>query len=365
MRRRVPLLAGAALLAFVLAGCEGPTGPTGPAGPAGTAGPAGPAGPTGPVGPAGEDANQNCTQCHKDDTELFAKQIQYQASGHYVNGDFERSTTDCAPCHTHEGFMEVQQTGASTTAADIENPTPPNCRTCHQIHTTYTDADYALTTTAPVALRASGNVVVNFGNGNLCASCHQGRPIDEGAPTIDGANVQVASTRYGMHHSPVGQILGGKGLYQFTGSATIQGGADIHGGSSVGCPTCHMAKPFGAQAGGHTFAMTYDYHGATLDNVAGCMTSGCHSSVTDFGKAGVQDDVQAKLDQLADLLRSIGIMAAAPSVSSVAGTWPANVAAAFINWQVITEDKSLGIHNPSYVPAVLQNTIEKMTPLAH
>lgn len=356
MRRRVPILACASLLAFMLAGCEGPMGPAGPSGPAG---PAGPQGPAGSVGPAGQDVNENCTQCHNEKTDLFARQVQYQASGHYVNGNFERSTTDCAPCHTNEGFLEVLATGAETTAKDIENPSPPNCRTCHQIHTTYTDADFALTTTAPVALRAAVGTTVNFGKGNLCASCHQGRPLDV-VPAIGGPNVTIASSRYGMHHSPVAEVLGGKGLFAFSGPATVPGGAHIHGGSSVGCATCHMATAFGAQAGGHTFNMSYDYHGATVDNVAGCMTSGCHSSVTDFSKGGVQADVKAKLDELAGLLRTKGIMAAAPSVSSVSGSFPGSVAAAFVNWQVINEDKSLGIHNPDYVLAILTNTIAEM-----
>jgi hypothetical protein len=308
--------------------------------------------------------NQNCTQCHADDTNLYARQVQYQASGHFVNGNFERSTKDCAPCHTNEGFLEVLTTGATTTAADIDNPTPPNCRTCHQIHTTYSESDYALTTTAPVALEATPGVTVNFGNGNLCASCHQARAISP-VPTIGGADVAVTSSRYGTHHSPVAQILGGKGLFEFSGSSAIQGGAFVHGSSSVGCSTCHMAKAFGSQAGGHTFAMSYDYHGTEVDNVAGCLESGCHSSVDNFKKFGTQDEVEAKLAELATQLRAIGIMAAEPSVSSVAGTWPADVAAAFVNWQTIFEDKSLGIHNPPYVLGVLTNTIEKMAPLAN
>jgi hypothetical protein len=360
MRRRVPVLAGAALLAFVLAGCEGPTGPAGPAGANGAAGPAGPAGPQGPAGPAGQDANENCTQCHTNNTDLYARELQYKASVHYTGGDFERSTTDCAPCHTNEGFLERIATGAETTAADIENPTPPNCRTCHQIHTTYTDADYAFTATAPVDLWYAPGETVDFGKGNLCAQCHQARPVDDGVPTIGGDPITVTGTRYGTHHSPVAEVMGGVGLFDFSGD--VAGGPFVHGGSTVGCPTCHMAQPYGAQAGGHTMAMTYESHGTEEDNVAGCMTSGCHSagSVTDFNKFGDQETVAGMLDDLATLLRAKGIMAAAPSTSSVAGTWPADVAAAFVNWQTINEDKSLGIHNPPYVMGILQASIDAM-----
>ena len=117
-----------------------------------------------------------------------------------------------------------------------------------------------------------------------------------------------------------------------------------------------MATPYGTQAGGHTMSMTYDLHGATDDNIAGCET--CHALVEDFGFNDVQATVQAQLDELATLLRAKGIMAAAPSTSSKTGSFPANLAAAFINWQTVTEDKSLGIHNPTYVIGVLNNTIE-------
>jgi len=353
-------LAGAALLAFVLAGCEGPTGPAGPAGADGAVGPAGPAGPQGPAGPAGEDANQNCTQCHTNNTELYARELQYKASFHYTGGDFERSTTSCAPCHTNEGFLERIATGSETTAEDIENPTPPNCRTCHQIHTTYTDADYAFTATDPVDLWLLPGESVDFGKGNLCAQCHQARPIDDGYPVLGGDPITVTGTRYGTHHSPVAETMGGVGLFDFAGN--VAGGPFRHGESDVGCPTCHMAQPFGAQAGGHTMAMTYEYHGSEEDNVAGCMTSGCHSagSVEDFDKFGDQTEVQSRLDALATLLRAKGIMAAAPSTSSVPGTYPADVAAAFINFQTINEDKSLGIHNPPYILGILQGSIDAM-----
>jgi hypothetical protein len=364
MKRPIPLWAGTALLAFALAGCEGPMGPEGPQGPEG---PAGPTGPQGPSGTAGDDANQNCTQCHTDDTNLYARQVQYQKSQHFNGGNYERASLaysgpqSCAPCHAHEGFMEVLATGEQTTAAGFENPSPPNCRTCHKIHTTYTDADYALTTTDPVALWANPGESVDFGEGNLCASCHQARPVSP-EPVVGGDPVTFTTSRYGTHHSPVAQILGGVGMYEFTGPATIEGGAHYHGTIGEGCPMCHMAPGFGSQSGGHTMKMSYEYHGSIEDNITGCLD--CHSNIEDFDVFGLKEEVQVKLDSLAVLLRKVGIMAAAPSVSSVGGTWPADAAAAFLNWQTIYEDKSTGIHNPPYVLGLLVNSIEKMKALA-
>lgn len=351
MRRRVPVLACGALLALTLAACEGPTGPTGSAG---SQGPAGPAGPAGPTGPAGQDANENCTQCHTNNSELLARQIQYQASAHYVNGNFERNGASCARCHTNEGFLELVETG--TVAADVNNPSPPNCRTCHQIHTTYTDTDYALTTTSPVELMFPAGETVDLGpKGNLCGTCHQARDVSP-VPVIGGDDVTITASRYGVHYSPVANIMGGTGLFEFSGSAPVTGGAMAHGRTDVGCPTCHMATAYGKQSGGHTLKMAYDYHGSMVDNVAGCLE--CHSAaLEDFSFLGTQATVQAKLDELETLLQAKGILSPGGHYANK-GTYSADVTAAFLNWFTVLEDKSMGIHNPRYVINVLTNTIE-------
>lgn len=354
MRRRFSVLFGVAVLALTAAACEGPMGPTGPQGPAGAQGPAGPA------GAEGSSANESCTECHTSDTELFAREVEYRNSTHYTGGNFERSTTDCAPCHTHEGFVERIATGQQTTAADIENPSPINCRTCHQIHTTYTSADYALTTSAPVKLWAV-NGTVDFGKGNLCAQCHQARPLASNQmPTLNGDSINVSSSRYGWHHGPQAEVLGGLAGFKFSGSQTITSEPSAHGYDSNGCPQCHMAQPYGAQAGGHTWNMTYDLHGTIEDNVVGCQA--CHNSIVDFDFLGFKDQMQVRMDSLSTLLQKIGILTASGSV--VTGKWPANVAAAMLNYDLINSDGSMGIHNPPYTGALIQNTIEAMTPLA-
>ena len=358
MRRSSALLVTALFLLPVLTACEGPTGPAGPAGAAGSTGATGPAG---PVGPAGQDANENCTQCHTNNTELFAKQIQYQASTHWLGGNFERAgSADCAGCHAHEGFMDRLAHGnADDASVGVDDPTPINCRTCHQIHTTYTSADYALTQTDPVTMMFGGGTF-DQGAGNLCASCHQGRPIS-GAPVLGGAAVAVGS-RYGVHHGPQALVLSAQGAYEFTGSKTVPSSPNTHGKATLnadGCASCHMAAAYGAQSGGHTWKMAYDYHGTMEDNVAGCNVSGCHNGdIEDFDYEDVQTDVEALLAGLAVQLKRIGIMSA--SGGSVSGTYPADVAAAFINWQMFEEDRSLGVHSPRYVVSVLTNTIEAM-----
>lgn len=358
MNRLMPLWAGAALLAFVIAGCEGPSGPQGPEGLAGIEGPMGP---TGPAGPAGADGNSTCSQCHTNDTGMLAREIQYEGSGHYLNGNYAYANrADCADCHTHEGFM-ARLAGGWGAGTAVDNASPQNCRTCHKIHETYTQADYALRSQDPVDLQLGGTV--DFGKGNLCASCHMSRAISP-MPTLGGPAVTVTSSRYGGHHSPVANILGGTGLFEFAGPVILSG-PFVHGNKNVGCPMCHMAAGYGNEGGGHTLNMEYDRHGTIVENTTGCLSVGCHTSISDFNDGNIQGQTQVQLDSLAVLLRKAGIMAAAPSVSSRSGTYPADVAAAFVNWQLISEDKSLGIHNPPYVAGVLRNTIAKMSTLVN
>ncbi|MDH3457194.1 MAG: hypothetical protein OER90_10170 [Gemmatimonadota bacterium] len=364
-----------------LAACEGP------AGPAGVPGGEGPQGPAGPAGPPGVDATANCTQCHVSDVTLFAKQVQYQQSTHRLGGNFERNATSCAICHTHQGFLERVASGAYATAQTIQDPAPINCRTCHQIHTTYTDADYAFTATTPFDLYnedyATGNTITkDYGAaaGNLCARCHQARKLSSGVangavPQINGPDVQVTSTRYGTHHGPQAQVLAGVGLYEFSGSETVLGQPTSHGDPAKNvrlCATCHMATAAGVEYGGHTWRVAFLSNGSKEENVAGCNLSQCHNgAVDDFTALGdVQAQILPLLQQLDTLLVNAGIKQIISPGYTIhdlnartnTGTYPANIAAAMLNWQLITEDRSLGLHNAPYVRAVLTNTIEAITP---
>ena len=342
--------------ALAVSACEGPDGP---AGPSGAAGPAGPAGANGAAGPAGQDANENCTQCHDGDVGLFAVQVQYANSIHRLGGNFERSTTSCAPCHTHQGFLERIGNGAMVTAADVPNPAPINCRTCHTIHTTFTDSDFALTSTDPVTFWNAGHGTADLGDvGNLCAQCHQGRVLSP-MPVIGGADVTLTSSRYGYHHGPQGTVLAGVGAFEFSGSEDIDGGPFVHATGDA-CSSCHMGAAFGEQAGGHTWKMSYDYHGHEVDNVAGCTGAGCHSSMDDFNDKG---DIKAQVialihDVEVELIR-LGIHTGSGHYA-VTGVQDADLAAAFVNYQMFAEDRSNGIHNPPYAISVLTNTLETL-----
>jgi len=94
----------------------------------------------GPTGPAGADGTALCGTCHNVSTTVLAKQVQWQASVHATGGNSERGgSASCAVCHSSEGFSLAIAGG---TAIGIDNPTQPNCRTCHNIHTNYDETDH-------------------------------------------------------------------------------------------------------------------------------------------------------------------------------------------------------------------------------
>ncbi len=319
----------------------------------GAVGPAGPQGIAGEAGIDGTDGTAGCILCHTGGEEqgMFSQTNQWEASVHATGGNFERNSGDCATCHTSQGFLANL---AGTFDGLTENPNPINCYTCHNIHKTFTPADLGFTATAGVELMVSGDVF-DFGKGNLCANCHQSRPLAADL-VIDGPDVVVGS-RYGGHHGPQANILAGAGLFEFSGSATIS--PNTHASVEDGCVTCHMADAYGTQAGGHTMGMTYEYHGAAAVWDAGCLE--CHTSSDDLHAdvEAVQEEVEELLAELQAALNVAGIMSGA---SQKNGTFPANVAAAYVNYQLIEEDRSKGVHNPNYVIGVLKNTIAKITP---
>lgn len=323
------LIMGCTILSLV--GCEGKEGPAGSA------------------GPAGVDGTAICGTCHNVSTTVKAKIIQWEHSKHATGGNFERNGTSCAICHTSEGFRERLVTGANATAAVIQNPTPPNCRTCHNIHTNYDETDFNLSSSSPVTLMIN-NETVDIGKGNLCALCHQPRPVSP-MPTLNGPDVTITN-RFGGHYGIQAATLGGTGYFEFPGETYTNSSHTTV--VTEGCPTCHMADAYGWQAGGHTMKMSYDYHGTETQNLAGCKS--CHSDIKNFDVNGVQTEVEGLLAELKTKLAKVGIYDEAAGLAK-AGKWTALQAGAYLNFQMATKDRSEGVHNAKYIKAVLKNTI--------
>jgi hypothetical protein len=218
-------------------------------------------------------------------------------------------------------------------------------------------------------------------------NCHQSRrtgPTDMGGEYVDLNGIEddgpggagdddeylvpagyffISSTHYGPHHGAQANVMYGEGFAEVAGTFSYAAdGSHPHASAAGRCVGCHMAT-YGNGAGGHTWNPALD----------GCNASGCHS---------VQTETEALLEELRDLLVAQGVVELEHNDTSyvwngtqhdtivtegtayhpVVGIFTVEQSQAFFNWVGIEEDRSLGVHNPAYVKALLENSIEALTP---
>jgi hypothetical protein len=324
--------------AIALMGCEGDTGPAGPAGADGT---------DGTDGTDGANGNSlaSCLECHTDAATLqigMEYVMSHHKQGLYVG--YAGGRASCARCHSKQGFIEYAVTG--DVAGDVVDPAAIDCATCHEVH----PATFALRLTDPVSMIWDETYMLDFGdNSNNCANCHQSRRAE---PNISnpGETFEITSTHYGPHHGAMANVLEGVGFAEIAGSTAYPAPSDGSGHLSVGmtCVSCHMAT-YEDGTGGHTWWPALN----------SCQS--CHSGTTDFDVNGFQTATQAKLLALRDRLIELGVVEYVEedeAYEPVLGTYPMAQAQAFFNWIGLTEDRSLGVHNPRYYTALLDNSLE-------
>ncbi|NQU82303.1 MAG: hypothetical protein HQ543_12360 [Bacteroidetes bacterium] len=341
----------------------------GPAGVAGLDGADGADGLAGSDGTNGVDGDVTCLACHSGVNMQSVKE-QFQQSGHSAGEaavEYAGGRASCAECHSSEGFIEFVRTG--DVAENISAPSAWECKTCHGIHQTFDDTDYALRLTDPVAFIFDATVTVDFdNNSNLCANCHQSRRAEPNI-TDPGATFYISSTHYGPHHGSQANVLYGAGFAEIAGSISYPvAGSGNHMADAATCTGCHM-NTYDNGEGGHTFTPSLD------------ACNDCHGvTETDFDYGNVQTETEDLLTELRDTLVSLGVVeyesgdyyevnpetgvielvTAAGGYHPVVGTYPMEEAQAFFNWTGLDEDRSLGAHNPKYVKALLTNTLEAL-----
>jgi hypothetical protein len=301
-----------------------------------------------------------CAYCHDDGTHHFFP-TQYDASVHANPTTLSRgSTASCAPCHSGSGFVAWIKAGktALTTAPAVQKI---SCQVCHDPH----DATNIYQLRTVTATLVNGTTISNIGTGALCMNCHQAR-----VEAVSYTNNYLKNlSHFGPHHGPQGDIIAGTNGIQFGWNFPTSPHMQV----AEGCIACHMAAA-GANAdgsiqqfGSHSLNMVDPKTGN--DNVAACTP--CHGTIgTKFsdklfyvnGNAdldhngvadGLQVEVQGMLDKIASYL---------PNTSGPDSTWTLLQAQAFYNWDMVTEDRSLGIHNPQYVYSLLAVTLQKLDP---
>ncbi len=310
------------------------------AGPEGPAGPAGPAGPQGEPGPAAPAADLTCTECHNDTSLISGKKATWQTSLHGSGTAFieegERNT--CAFCHSGATFSESVAAGVTFDKVESgdSNPTHQDCRTCHQIHTSYTSADWALETNAPVTMVTSG-ATFDGGNGNLCANCHQARRYMASFTDKTDPTKYAATARFNTHYSVQADMLLGAGDFG------VEGKPGPHYENVEGtCVGCHMGE---GQV--HSFE----------PQLTACQ--GCHADVENFDVNGFVTEFEARYAELEAALLAKGMLTkgADGTIATVPGTYDAGPAQALFFYDLVHEDGSNGVHNPGYFTALMDNAL--------
>jgi hypothetical protein len=261
--------------------------------------------------------------------------LQWEQSTHALGGAYERGTSSsCAGCHDSQGFSTRIAAGLDPNEVTEGNPSPApqNCRTCHQVHTTYTAADFALETIAAVELYQSGGTF-DMGLGNLCANCHQPR---EAWPGATNGEVEFTSTRFGPHHGMESSMLLG------VGGALVDGSPSAHYTTvTEGCPACHMGEERD-----HTMEPA----------VERCQA--CHADLESFDRNGVQTEIEELTEEVRVLLVAEGLLT--EEGRTVPGTYPEAIVAALWNYKAVIEDASKGVHNSQFARALLAQALEAL-----
>jgi hypothetical protein len=376
LRNLLRLLAAVVLLVGMFAACEGPEGP---AGPKGDKGDPGDPGPGSVVNWEGFAEGIKCADCHNPDTDttffVWGRKYEWILSKHAIGGDYERNTASCAACHTTEGYVQ-SQTGRTVT--DNVHASPPGCFACHSPHSR---ADFSLRTVEPVTITTAvaglPDLEFDYGNSNLCASCHKTRSLNpEPDPTKTASTdvITITSSRWYPHYGVQAQMLAGAGKgggFEFQGyTYTNSYHTNAQPILDNGCALCHMSDPTAGTGtgGGHTMNIRYEgTHGEEQELISGCTITGCHpASGFEINFEGAQTETHELLDSLHTLLvdrgwinEATGLVNASSSSPLVIS--PAYLSGALFNYFFVEHDLSLGVHNTNYAQQLLESSITELT----
>jgi predicted CXXCH cytochrome family protein len=311
-----------------------------------------------------------CNQCHDSPTHHNIGG-NFNASNHATLkvSSAEASNNGCWPCHNGSAFAVdswrhnwgVKPSKADTLAVD---PTfkSISCASCHNPHSTANPNQLRYVS---VDSLYNGYKITTGGKGQLCMNCHRARSSVAKSVTTKAPKYGWAG-RFGGHHSVQADLLYGQNGYNYSGADTVVGSPSVHSlVTSDACVTCHMQSRNGQP--NHEFSMD----SAGVKDFAGVCTQ-CHSGVTtsfdqkmanaDYdgnGKiepfvtevAGLMTQLKAKLPQ-----DSFGNVISSAGDSMKIYNRP-DLVQGIYNYNFILEDRSNGIHNPTYTIALLKASI--------
>ena len=261
---------------------------------------------------------------------------------------------------------------------------PITCQACHDPH----DASnpHQLRMNYNVTL-SDGTTVTNAGAGGFCMECHNSR---NGSVTNMLAKYPLnqpnwaGGVSFGTHDSPQGDMLEGVNAVTYGQTIPSAPHALVVSNTCVGChmQTIASTDPAFTLAGGHTTKMSYNVtnNGVVAKVPVTYVCAQCHGTVTNFDipvpdyvgygySQGIQTQVQILLNKLSTLLPPSGYQAnpanyvADGKVKSPSSqtNWPTQFLQASYNWQFVSNDGSLGVHNGPFAVGLLKASIGNLT----
>ena len=313
-----------------------------------------------------------CNQCHDAPTHHNIGG-NFNASAHatLTASSAEASNKSCWPCHNGSAFVvdswrhnwSKKPSQADTLAGD-PGFASISCASCHDPHSTANPNQLRYVS---VDSLYNGYKITKGGKGQLCMNCHRSRSSVAKSVTTKAPKYGYAG-RFGGHHSVQADLLFGQNGYNYGGKVTSTPSIHVNVTENA-CVTCHMQDRNGQP--NHEFAMD---SAGVKDFVGIC--NQCHSEVTssfDQKMASQDYDGNGKIEPFITEIN--GLMAKLKAklpqdsfgnvISSAADTMKIynrpDLVQGIWNYNLITEDRSNGIHNPAYTVALLQASIGSIT----
>jgi len=341
------VLSFSAVMLMTVTGCEGPEGP------AGVDGVDGIAGIDGVDGLDGADiTDASCLRCHADN-QLVIKRYQLDQHDHstLANSISRGTSASCGRCHSHQGFVELLDTGESSSR---DTATPLTCNTCHTLHNTTEVDSFSFDQRVTGSIEFLTGNIETFGDdavANTCLQCHQPRRTYEDyddTPADAADSVSLTSSHAGPHYGITGSLIFGKGADDRNGTVALDQGEMLH--ATATCVTCHMGENKN-----HNFE----------PEVENCQS--CHSGAEDFDMNGTPTKIHDAVHAIELEFVTLGALKTTDSLSfsqTASRDIPTVLSgvqfSAFWNYQVLHGDHGSTYHNPPYVKAIINNIEENL-----
>ncbi|TSA24034.1 T9SS C-terminal target domain-containing protein [bacterium] len=324
-----------------------------------------------------------CNQCHES-PKGHSLGYFWRGSTHSTmkTSAAEASRNSCWPCHNGTAFISFTNAwaaGRKTTSADSAKVDPTfqsiSCSVCHDTHGS--SNEHLLRYTKIDTLINGYKVPAGVGGfGQMCMNCHRAR--NNSVTQVKGQMGKFGD-RFYPHYSPQADMYLGTNAWEF--GLKLEG-LNTHGGLKNGCVTCHMSERMVVP----NYTKVQSDHGMSMaengvDKVEGCVE--CHGAIKSFkdikasfdydGDGQVKSAVEEVAGLMAKLKAKLPVDATGEPVTMAADSMLvrnfattnkvsySTLIASLFNYNYVSHDMSLGIHNTKYTVAILRASLGLVT----